>query len=104
MPLMSWVNVPVQPARDLVMRERSGGSAPPLAARAAWSFGEGRRETVGRHARPVEHLAIIVGSVLDREGRGQRLDLSSLKPGPPGSARLRKETSCIEWQVAQTSL
>ena len=49
--------------RALTMSERSGGSAPLLAARVGLLVGERRDESVGGLRRALEHLALVVGSV-----------------------------------------
>src|SRR5437868_15495193 len=101
---MSWLNVPYQPALALVMSERSGGVAPPLALRAACSLakGDGKRSagTPGRSnispSSPGPSLTVKVAA--------NALTCSSENSGPPLSERLRKDRSRIEWQAEQTSL
>src|SRR5215471_1276378 len=57
----------------------SGGSAPPFAARAALSFGNGAGK---RSAGRLEHLALIVRAVLDLVVGGDRLDLAGRELRP----------------------
>ena len=73
----------------MAISDRSGGCAPPLANARSLLVRKGRRERVGEPAGTIEHLAGIVRAVLDGGFGGERLGLSTVKPGPPGSARLR---------------
>ena len=76
----------------------SGGTRV-VRARAAFSFGERRREMVGRPAGALEHLALIVRAVLDLVFGGDRRRLRLGEAGPAGSARLRNASSSSQWQI-----
>ena len=58
---------------------------------------ERRREVVGRNARPFEHLAVVVGAVLDGVFGGERLHLRFRVAEV--SSSVRNATSFIEWQA-----
>ncbi len=60
-------------------------------------IGERRREAVGGAARPVEHLALLVGAVLDLIGRGQRGDLAlrELWPARLGEIAKGDQARCV---------
>src|SRR5262245_15344627 len=109
MPLMSWVvysvfRLPDQPARILVMSDRSGGSAPPLAARAALSLGNGLAKASDGSAGRSNMLPEASGPSVTLYSAAIALTCSGGNSGPPGSPRLRKRMSDIEWQAAHTSL
>ena len=65
---------------------------------------ERRREIVGQPARRVLSARPLSSGSLILTSAATAAACASEKPGPPGSARLRKATICSEWQTEQTSL
>ena len=83
--------------------EKSGGTAPLFAAFAASAFGNGLGKRSDGRAGRSNISPCSFGPSITLYSAASIFTCPSVKPGPPGSDRLRNETFSRPWQAAQTS-
>ncbi len=91
------IDVVGPPSRALTISDRSGGSAPFSAARAACSLGNGERNWLAGVAGPVLRLALVVDALRHRHRGGDRLDLRRVEADARQVAVVQLRSSSGSW-------